>query len=86
MTPLAIRLERADAAMLAHGPAAQKELLRQIEAAIRSGDDPEKVRDLDHVLQLIEFRERTRFDAAARDWSGARGLALSDSGTAPFGD
>ena len=58
MTPLAILLERAEVAMLMHGSAAQDEMLRQIEAAIRDGDDPGKIRDLDHVMQLVEYRER----------------------------
>ena len=71
MTPLAILLERADAAMLAHGPAAQDELLRQIRVAVRNGEDQDRVRDLDHILQLIEYRERLTIDRAegtARDW------------------
>jgi hypothetical protein len=58
VTPLAILLERADAALLAHGPSAQAELIRQIERAIGNDDDPDKIRDLDHVLQLVEYRQR----------------------------
>jgi hypothetical protein len=58
VTPLAILLERADAAVLAHGAAAQEELLRQIRSAIRNGESQDRVRDLDHVLQLVEYRER----------------------------
>ncbi|MBC9033045.1 hypothetical protein IAG41_11625 [Sphingomonas sp. JC676] len=77
MTPLAILLERAEVAMLMHGPAAQGEMLRQIEAAVRNGDDPGKVRDLDHVLQLVEYRERI---ASARLAGGLHGLGFPLSG------
>lgn len=56
MTPLAILLERADAALEAHGPSARDELIRQIEQAVRAGAHPGQVRDLDHILQLVEFR------------------------------
>jgi hypothetical protein len=85
VTPLAILVERADAAVLAHGPAAQEELLRQIETAIRNGEDQDKVRDLDHVLQLVEYRERASIpaDHAARDWPRASspGFATAASDT-----
>lgn len=82
MTPLAILLERTDAAMLAHGPAAQDELLRRITSAIRNGEDPDRVRDLDHILQLIDYCERapgTRPDTTASDWP----LGLGDAATTP---
>lgn len=58
MTPLAILLERADAALRAHGASARDALIRQIEAAIREGENAASVRDLDHILQLVEFRDR----------------------------
>ena len=80
MTPLAILLERAEAAMLSHGPGTQDEMLRQIASAVRNEDDPEKVRDLDHVLQLVEYRERitgSHRAAAPRDWPDARATPLS---------
>lgn len=87
MTPLAILLERAEVAMLMHGPAAQDEMLRQIEAAIRNGDDPGKIRDLDHVLQLVEYRERIagqQLAGAARDGRMHDGT-LASLGTRPPG-
>lgn len=83
MTPLAILLERAEMAMLMHGPAAQDEMLRQIEAAIRNDDDSGKIRDLDHVLQLVEYRERiagTKLADAARDGLRALDVPLSGLG------
>jgi hypothetical protein len=88
VTPLAILLERAEVAMIMHGPAAQDEMLRQIEAAVRNGDDPGKVRDLDHVLQLVEYRERIASPKlAGAPHSELRGfdLPLSDLGAKPPG-
>lgn len=67
MTPLAILVERAEAALLTHGASAREELIRQIERAIRADEDPGRVRDLDHILQLIEFHQpRLRTAGIAR--------------------
>jgi hypothetical protein len=83
VTPLAILLERAEVAMLMHGPAAQDEMLRQIEVAIRNGDDSGKIRDLDHVLQLVEYCERVagpKLADAARNGLCALDVPLSNLG------
>lgn len=85
MTPLAILLERADAAMLAYGDGAEDELLRQIRAAVRNGEHADRVRDLDHILQLIEYRERprtTRSDDAGQDWLEGFAHSRTRSGAA----
>jgi hypothetical protein len=58
LTPLFILLERAEAMLLAHGPACSDAIVRQIETAVRNGEDSQRVRELDHILQLVEFRER----------------------------
>lgn len=88
MTPLAILLERAEAVMLTHGPAAQDEMLRQIASAVRNDDDPGKVRDLDHVLQLLEYRERmtgANQTAELRGWAGSRATPPLDLRAKPSG-
>lgn len=58
-TPLATLMERADEAMRVHGAAAETEMQRRIEEAIRRGDDDLAVRDFDHVLQIIAYRRRS---------------------------
>ncbi|WP_294252753.1 hypothetical protein [uncultured Sphingomonas sp.] len=59
MTPLSTLLERAEAIYLTHGVGSARYLLDQIEAAIRDGAPAPQIRELDHLLQLIEFRDRT---------------------------
>lgn len=59
MTPLSTLLERAEAIYLTHGTDSARYLLDQIETAIREGAPASQICELDHLLQLIEFRDRT---------------------------
>lgn len=59
MPPLSTLLERAEAIYLTHGAGSASYLLDQIETAIREGAPVQHIRELDHLLQLIEYRERT---------------------------
>ncbi|WP_010544322.1 hypothetical protein [Sphingomonas elodea] len=59
MTPLSTLLERAEAIYLTHGAGSASHLLKQIETAIQRGEPVQQIRELDHLLQLIEYRERT---------------------------
>ncbi len=59
LTPLSTLLERAEAVYLTHGAGSAGYLLEQIETAIREGVPVQRIRELDHLLQLIEYRERT---------------------------
>lgn len=59
MTPLSTLLERAEAIYLTHGTGSARYLLEQIETAIREGAPAAQICELDHLLQLIEFRDRT---------------------------
>ncbi|PVX30206.1 hypothetical protein [Sphingomonas pokkalii] len=59
MTPLSTLIERAEAIYLTHGSGSAAYLLDQIEAAIRDGTPALRIRELDHILQLIEYRQRT---------------------------
>lgn len=59
MTPLSTLIERAEAIYLTHGAGSAAYLLEQIEAAIRDGTPVQRIRELDHILQLIEYRDRT---------------------------
>ncbi|UYY79095.1 hypothetical protein [Sphingomonas sp. R1] len=59
MTPLSTLLERAEAIYLTHGAGSAAYLLEQIEASIREGASVQRIRELDHLLQLIEYRDRT---------------------------
>lgn len=57
--PLSTLLERAESVYLTHGAGSAAYLLQQIEAAIREGAPVQQICELDHVLQLIEYRDRT---------------------------
>jgi hypothetical protein len=59
VTPLETLLERAEATYLVHGTSSAAFLIDQIESGIRAGESARYIQDLDHVLQLIEYRERT---------------------------
>ncbi|MHA6719625.1 hypothetical protein ACX40Y_09235 [Sphingomonas sp. RS6] len=59
MTPLETLLERAEAIYLVHGTSSATFLKDQIETAIRAGESARYIQDLDHVLQLVEYRDRT---------------------------
>ncbi len=59
MTPLSTLLDRAEAIYLTHGEDSAAYLLEQIETAIREGAPVQQIRALDHLLQLIEYRQRT---------------------------
>lgn len=59
MPPLSTLLERAESIYLTHGDRSTAYLLEQIEAAIREGAPVQHIRELDHLLQLIEYRDRT---------------------------
>ena len=59
MTPLSTLLERAEAIYLTYGAGSASYLLEQIEAAIREGAPVQRIREFDHLLQLIEYRDRT---------------------------
>ncbi|MGN7998638.1 hypothetical protein [Sphingomonas sp. 22176] len=59
MTPLATLLERAEAIYLTHGGGSGRYLLDQIEKGIREGAPAAQICELDHLLQLIEYRDRT---------------------------
>lgn len=58
MIPLALLLERADAAILSHGASARETIAAALDEAIRRGEDADKIRELDHIVQLLEFRDR----------------------------
>lgn len=58
MPPLATLLERAEAIYVTHGRASAAFLLQQIERAVRDGAAAAYIQELDHLLQLIEYRER----------------------------
>jgi hypothetical protein len=57
--PLSTLLDRAEAIYLTHGEGSAAYLLDQIEAGIREGAPVQRIRELDHLLQLIEYRQRT---------------------------
>jgi len=59
VTPLSTLLERAEAIYLTHGTSSARHLLDQIETAIREGAPAPHICELDHMLQLIEYRDRT---------------------------
>ena len=59
MTPLSTLLERAEAIYLTRGTGSARYLLDQIELAIREGAPASQICELDHLLQLIEYRDRT---------------------------
>ncbi|OAN66917.1 hypothetical protein [Sphingomonas sp. TDK1] len=59
MTPLSTLLERAETIYLTHGTGSAAYLLEQIERAIREGAPVQHICELDHLLQLIEYRDRT---------------------------
>ncbi|WP_333571065.1 hypothetical protein [Sphingomonas sp.] len=59
MTPLSTLVERTEAIYLTHGSGSAAYLLEQIEAAIREGAPVQRICELDHLLQLIEYRDRT---------------------------
>lgn len=58
MTALIALIERAEAVIATDGADAEARMVSRIETAVREGADAGRVRELDHLLQIISYGRR----------------------------